>query len=114
MASYSDPEHFAREGHTDGTDRRMHVSRAAVAALGAMAAGLADQPTASLALVLGYVAGSDAARSTPGRLAALADELDRRGAYRPTLAALDPDLARRVDLLVVADRGQRWRLTGRR
>lgn len=75
---------------------------------------LADQPIASLALVLGYVAGSDAARSTPGRLAAIADELDRRGVYRSMLAALDLDLGRQIDLLVVADRGQRWRLTGRR
>lgn len=110
MAS-SDPTH---DFGTDGSERRARISGDTLAALAAMASGLAAQPTAALAIVLGYVAGSDAARSTPGRLAALADELDRRGEYRSTLAALDPDLGRRVDLLVVADRGQRWRLTGRR
>jgi hypothetical protein len=106
----SNPEYFERGGHTDGADRRVQIDASAVAAI----AGLPAQPTASLALVLGFVAGSDAARSTPGRLSAIAQELDRRGEYRPTLAALDPDLARRIDLLVVADRGQRWHLTGRR
>lgn len=77
-------------------------------------ARLAMMPATAIAIVLGYVAASDAARSTPGRLAALADELSRRGVYRDTLAALDPDLARRVDLLVIADRGQRWAARGRR
>lgn len=110
MAS-SDPTH---DFGTDGAARRMRVSAEAYGTLAAMASGLGAQPTASLALVLGFVAGSDAARSTPGRLAAVADELERRGEYRPTLAALDPDLGQRIDLLVVADRGQRWRLTGRR
>jgi hypothetical protein len=107
----SDPTH---NFGTDGSARRMHVSGEAVAALVAVASGLASQPSTSLALVLGFVAGSDAARSTPGRLSAIADELNRRGEYRSTLAALDTDLGRRIDLLVVADRGQRWRLTGRR
>jgi hypothetical protein len=110
MAS-SDPTH---DFGTDGAARSVRVSADAVAMLAAMASGLAAQPSTSLALVLGYVAGSDAARSTPGRLSAIADELERRGEYRPTLAALDVDLGRRIDLLVVADRGQRWRLTGRR
>lgn len=104
----SDPTH---DFGTDGAARSVRIDAAALALA---ASGLAGQPVTSLALVLGYVAGSDAARSTPGRLAAIADELDRRGVYRSTLAALDPDLGRRVDLLVVADRGQRWRLTGRR
>lgn len=78
------------------------------------AAQLADQPSASLALVLGFVAGSDAARTTPGRIAALCDELSRRGEYRAILDALDAGLARRIDMLYAVDRGQRWAATGRR
>lgn len=77
-------------------------------------ARLAMMPVGAIALVLGFVAGSDDARSTPGRVAALCDELARRGVYRDILAALDPTLAQRIDLLYTADRGQRWRLTGRR
>lgn len=77
-------------------------------------ARLAAMPTGSLALVLGFVAGSDDARSTPGRICALCDELIRRGVYAEILSALDPELAQRIDLLYTADRGQRWARRGHR
>lgn len=78
------------------------------------AASLAMMPVGSIALVLGYVAGSTNARRTPGRIATLADELKRRGVYADILASLDPELSRRIELLYTADRGQLWATGGRR
>jgi hypothetical protein len=108
----SNPEHFAN--HTDGSNRRIVVNAETITTVRSLAAGIADQPTASLALVLGFVAGSDTARATPGRIAALCDELIRRKVYLEILNALDPDLARRINMLYAVDRGQRWAATGRR
>lgn len=110
MAS-SDPSH---DFGSTGAERGVRVSAESIATVAALAAGIAAQPDTSIALVLGFVAGSNDARSTPGRVAALCDELHRRGLYATTLAALDLELAQRIELLYRADRGQRWRTTGRR
>lgn len=75
---------------------------------------LTAMPVGSVALVLGYVAASHQARRTPGRICALVDELKRRGVYADVLAALDPELAQRINLLYIADRGQVWKNGGRR
>lgn len=75
---------------------------------------LTAMPVGSVALVLGYLAGNTAARRTPGRVCALVDELKRRGVYADVLAALDPELAQRINLLYIADRGQVWKNGGRR
>jgi hypothetical protein len=112
--SNSNPEHFARQGYTDGSNRSIVANAETVTTVRSIAADIADQPTASLVLVLGFVAGSDTARATPGRIAALCDELIRRKVYYEILSALDPDLARRINILYAADRGQRWAATGRR
>lgn len=104
----TNPEHFA--DHRDGSERRVRVSPELMAAVNPLTA----LPAASIALVLGYVAGSDSARRTPGRVAALVDELQRRGVYADVIAAIDADLATRINLLYAADRGQRWAATGQR
>lgn len=78
------------------------------------ATSLAVMPVGAIALVLGYVAGSAQARRTPGRVCTLVDELRRRGVYPDILAALDPELAQRINLLYTADRGQVWHGSGRR
>jgi hypothetical protein len=75
---------------------------------------LAMMPVSSIALVLGYVAGSANAARTPGRVATLVDELRRRGVWPDLCAALDPELAARLHQLYVADRGRAWAATGRR
>lgn len=123
-------EHFAN--HSDGSQRRVRLTINSegdpvlpgddrVIPTARRAAGgpvppneLARMPVGSIALVLGYVAGSAQARRTPGRVCTLVDELRRRGVYPDILAALDPDLAQRIDLLYTADRGQVWRTGGQR
>lgn len=107
----SNPDH---DFGSSGAGRAVRVTAETITTMRSIAAGITDQPSASLALVLGFVAGSDAARTTPGRIAALCDELSRRGEYRAILDALDAGLARRIDMLYAVDRGQRWAATGRR
>lgn len=78
------------------------------------AARLAMLPVSSLALALGIcVAGSQSVRQS-GRVCTLVDELKRRGVYADMLANIDPQLARSITMLDMADRGQRWAQTGRR
>lgn len=78
------------------------------------AARLALLPVSSIALALGMcVAGQQDTRHA-GRLAALVDELKRRGVYDDMIASLDPQLADAIRLLDMADRGQRWAKTGHR
>ncbi|OHU29129.1 hypothetical protein [Mycobacteroides chelonae] len=71
-------------------------------------------PDAALAFALGVRVGSPQSIANVGHVSTLIGELRRRDVYDDMLAALDPDLAARIELLESADRGQRWARTGRR
>lgn len=92
---------------------------------------LSQAPSESLAFALGYIAARPVSADQFGGVTALVEELMRRDARhhpdeRPHDAALDgslwnvlialmpPDLARSLQLLYTAHRGQRWARTGRR
>ncbi|AAN01902.1 hypothetical protein SEA_WEST99_61 [Mycobacterium phage West99] len=67
---------------------------------------LANISTAALCYALGMSAAKGADARTPGRVAALAEELSRRGALEQLLADLGPEQAAGLRLLIIADKGQ--------
>jgi hypothetical protein len=73
---------------------------------------LRSQTTEALAFAFGYVAARPVTADQFGGVCALVDELETRHAYAPLLAALPPALAKAVQTLVWAHRGQRWARTG--
>lgn len=68
-------------------------------------------PTEALCFALGSVT-ARAAAAQPGRVVALVDELNRRGAYDRLSAALSPEMASALAVTYMADRGQSWARSG--
>lgn len=75
---------------------------------------LSQLSTVAICYALGMFAAKGADARTPGRVAALSDELRRRGHWDTLLADLGPDQAAALGMLVVADKGQHWSSTGQR
>lgn len=75
---------------------------------------LAALPDTALAFALGVRVGGAQSLANAGQVSTLIAEMQRRGVYDDMLAALDPELAARIELLDSADRGQRWARTGHR
>ena len=69
---------------------------------------MAALSTGAIALVLGWQVARPIDVIESGRVAALVDELRRRGEYEPLLAELGAELASAIQVLYIADRGQRW------
>lgn len=109
LVSNSNPDHFA--GHTDGSQRavRGRVDPRVIAAQ-----RLSIVSTTALSFAVGVIVGSSKPTAAPGRVAALCDELERRGEWAPLLSTLDPELATRLMMLYTADRARGWAATGTR
>lgn len=75
---------------------------------------LRSQTTEALSFAFGYVCARPVTADQFGGVCALVDELSARHAYEPLLATLPPALAKAVQTLVWAHRGQRWARTGQR
>lgn len=65
-------------------------------------------PSAAVAFALGVAISRPVSQTPTGQFAALADELESRGEMGALLSVLDPELASRVTVYAMADRGQRW------
>jgi len=82
---------------------------------------LSQAPTVALAFALGYACARPIDADTFGPFCAMVEELMARRSrpYSPSqwthlLATLPPEVARRIELLYQAQRGQRWANTGHR
>lgn len=86
---------------------------------------LSQTPTAALTFALGYIAASPVHADQYGGVCALVEELQSRFIARPAssipttewaalLNQLPEQLARGLDMLYLAHKGQRWARTGRR
>lgn len=88
---------------------------------GDAAVPLSAAPTAALAFALGYAVARPIDANTFGPFCAMVEELMARRTDPATvsewtrlMATLPPEVARRIEMLYQAQRGQRWARTGRR
>lgn len=89
-----------------GYSRDSCLSCGIVAAMTQPQTPLALLPVSTVAFALGV--STQRKGRPPGQVAALCDELRRRGVWPDMLAALDPQLRRSLEILDTMDRGQAW------
>lgn len=92
---------------------------------GAAGIPLSEAPTAALAFALGYAVARPVDANAYAPFLAMCEELMARpavvgdhavggGQWAVLMALLPPDVARRIEMLYQAQRGQRWARTGSR